>query len=98
LRLGIRYFSDYIEEGDFYTTEFAPNYAYYSKFKNKLIWRDIYDFGFVDENGGGLDFPFLNNRHYPFDNFIFRIIPEGSNISSLITDIEDPIVDECEQN
>ena len=96
LKLGIRYFSDYIEEGDFYSTEFAPKYAYFSSFKNKLIWRDLYDYGYVDENGDGLDFPFLNGKHYPFDNFIFRVIPEGSNISEIITEVKDPIIDECE--
>jgi hypothetical protein len=61
-----------------------------------LIWRDLYDYGYVDENGDGLDFPFLNGKHYPFDNFIFRVIPEGSNISAIITEVKDPIIDECE--
>jgi hypothetical protein len=53
----------------------------------------------------GVDYPFLNDAHYPFVNTIFRITPETYNIPSNylggltipnITDIQDPIIDECE--
>jgi hypothetical protein len=39
----------------------------------------------------------MNGRHYPYSNFMFRIIPEGTNISAINTIIvQDPTVDGCE--
>ena len=69
-------------------------------------WRDLYPYGFVDTDGIGVDFPFMNGAHYPYENTIFRITPENYNIPSdyaqvgkipqNINTIEDPLVDECE--
>jgi hypothetical protein len=82
-----------------------PTYAYYSKLSNGFRWRDLYPYGFIDSAGLGVDYPYLNNGHYPFVNTIFRITPETYNIPSNyiggltvpnITDIQDPIIDECE--
>lgn len=101
----IRVFSEYIEQGNGQSTVGIPPYAYYSNLSNGFIWRDLYPYGFVDSDGLGVDYPFLNNGHYPFTNTIFRIVPESSNIPSNylggltvpnITDIQDPIIDECE--
>jgi hypothetical protein len=92
--LKIKEFSDYIEEGSDVTTD-IPSYAYYSQ-KNKIFyWRDIYTYGFIDSDGNGVDFPFFNGRHYPYNNFVFRIIPEGTNVTNLNV-IPIPIVDGCE--
>jgi hypothetical protein len=101
----IRVFSDYIEEGNGQSTVGIPPYAYYSKLSNGFRWRDLYPYGFIDSDGLGVDYPYLNNGHYPFVNTIFRITPETYNIPSNyiggittpnITDIQDPIIDECE--
>jgi hypothetical protein len=94
-KIKIRQFSDYIEEGDRDTTEDAPNYAYYSPYNNKLYWRDIYTYGFIDADGNGVDYPFMNGIHYPNKNFFFRLIPEGSNLLSILS-VQDPIIDGCE--
>jgi hypothetical protein len=94
-QIKIRQFSDYIEEGDRDTTEDAPNYSYYSPYNNKLYWRDIYTYGFIDADGNGVDYPFMNGIHYPYKNFFFRLIPEGSNIVTA-QDVQDPIIDGCE--
>ena len=92
--LKIREFSDYIEEGNNVTTE-IPSYAYYSQ-KNKIFyWRDIYTYGYIDSNGNGVNFPFFNGRHYPYNNFVFRIIPEGTNATNLNI-VPVPTVDGCE--
>lgn len=72
-------FSDYIEEGDPRTVIDIPNYAYFSKNRNVFIWRDFYPYGFIDANGIGVDLPYLNNKHHPNKNIIFRLIPEGTN-------------------
>ena len=57
----------------------VPDYAYFSTTYNSFIWRDMYDYGFRGSNGEGVDYPFLNATHYPYGNFVFRIIPEGTN-------------------
>ena len=93
--LPIRVFSDYIEEGIVSSIADTPNYSYYSPSRNAFIWRDLYPFGFVDSTGLGYDFPFLNGVHYPFDNYTFRIIPEGTNYTEQ-TIITQPFIDNCE--
>ena len=61
----------------------VPDYAYYSETNNSFIWRELYEFGFIDSDGIGVDYPFINGKHYPYENFIFRIIPEGTNSGPL---------------
>jgi hypothetical protein len=92
----LRVFSDYLEEGILGQIANVPDYAYFSEASNSFIWRDLYDFGFIDTDGLGVDYPFLNGRHYPYENFIFRIIPEGTNEGPLSGSIQDPITDACE--
>ena len=57
--------------------------------------HDIYTYGFIDESGNGVDYPFLNGTHYPSTNISFRVFPEG-NVSEDILTIADPIIDDCE--
>jgi len=99
-------FSDYIEEGSSENVVGIPDYAYYSTFMALFRWRDLYPYGFVDSNGIGVDYPYMNNSHYPFVDTIFRITPEDYNIPNEysqsgkvpqnITQIDDPLVDGCE--
>lgn len=93
----IRRFSDYIEEGDAQLIVGVPNYSFYSNLSNSFRWRDLYPFGFIDASGIGVDFPFINGKHYPFVENIFRLIPEGSQIGNqFINEIAEPTIDECE--
>jgi len=94
----LKFFSDYIESADSDFVEGVPNYAYYSQSLQSWIWRDIYPLGFIDTNGDGVDYPFLNESHYPFTDIIFRLYPEGASfdINSLYSVITDPIIDGCE--
>ena len=92
----LRVFSDYIEDGNLGEIANVPDYSYYSETNNSFIWRDLYEFGFIDSDGIGVDYPFMNGKHYPYENFIFRIIPEGTNSGPLSGSIQDPIEDACE--
>jgi hypothetical protein len=99
LEMQIRVFSDYIETGDVENVENVPSYSYYSKTDNQFRWRDLYTYGFKDNLDRGVDYPFLNSAHYPYENAIFRLIPEGSNYNERLTGINfpvKPLVDECE--
>ena len=97
----IRYFSDYIEVGDPNTVDQIPSYAIYSQTDQVFRWRDLYTYGFYDNLGRGVDYPFLNLAHYPYKNTIFRLIPDdkGFDINQGITGVAipyKPIIDKCE--
>ena len=94
-KLTIRDYSDYIEDGDPAKVLDIPDYSHFSTTKNLFIWRDIYPYGYIDSDNVGVDYPFLNGKHYPYKDNIFRIIPEGSNFAS-DSIIQDPITDNCE--
>lgn len=90
-------FSDYIEEYDKSQISGVPNYAYFSETNNTFIWRDLYEYGFIDTDGRGVDFPFMNGKHYPYENYIFRLIPEGKYTpSNAINVVNSPTIDGCE--
>ena len=91
----IRAFSDYIEESETTGVEDIPNWAYFSENRNLFVWRDIYTYGYIDSNRIGVDQPFLNGKHHPFKNIIFRLIPEGTNYRDT-TSVADPLIDPCE--
>jgi len=94
--LTIKVYSDYIEDANPKSVVDVPNYAYFSKTLNKFIWRDIFPYGFIDTvTNFGVNYPFLNAGHYPFGNYIFRLISEGTNYTEY-TIIEQPTTDECE--
>lgn len=93
----IKVFSDYVEVGSPDEVDNIPNYAFYSSEDEQFRWRDLYDYGFIDSLGRGVDYPFLNSAQYPFSNTVFRLIPEGSNYR--LTGINfpvKPLIDGCE--
>jgi hypothetical protein len=94
-KMVIKVFSNYVEESDGQIINDLPNYAFYKKSTQEYIWRDIYTYGFIDNEDRGVDYPYLNNSHYPHTNFQFRIIPEGTN---LVTGTTSNIIitDNCE--
>lgn len=101
----IREYSDYIEESESANILDLPDYAYYSQLSNSFRWRDIYPYGFIGVDSNGVDYPFLNGKHYPYTETIFRITPENYNIPSeyaqgfvppITNTIADPTIDECE--
>lgn len=103
IAMKIREFSNYVEGGKVNQVDNVPFWSYYSNNYKEFFWRDLYTYGFLDEAGNGVDFPFINFSHYPYKNDFFRLIPEGSKFSPVIglsSNIEikvpKPVVDECE--
>jgi len=73
----IRVFSDYIETGELENVDGTPSWAFYSTQLEQFRWRDIYSYGFKDGLNRGVDFPFLNFAHYPYQADLFRVISDG---------------------
>jgi len=95
----IRVFSDYVETGDVQFIDGIPSYAYFSNSDQQFRWRDLYTYGFKDNLGRGVNYPFLNFAQYPFSEFQFRLIPEGINYNSAILGVSypvKPLIDGCE--
>jgi len=67
----IRDFSSYVEEGD-ENTYGVPTYAV--KLNNgKYYWRDYLDIGTNDIANNLVNYPFLNNSHYIYQNYCFEV-------------------------
>lgn len=93
----IRSFSSYVETGNPDTIDLMPNYSFYSESDAEFRWRDLYTYGFIDEKNIGVDYPYLNNAHYPFEDFNFKLIPEGSNYNNNGINLPiKPVIDACE--
>jgi hypothetical protein len=41
-------------------------------------WRDLYDHGFIDPDGNGTNFPYLNDIHYVVNDINFYLRNEKS--------------------
>ena len=92
----IRVFSDYIEESNVLDILNVPAYAFYSETLGVLRWREIYPYGYIDSSDRGVNFPYINNAHYPLQSIDFKIYPEN-NINEFAFDaIQLPTVDDCE--
>lgn len=94
----LRVFSDYLETGSVGSVDNVPSYSYFSNTDQQFRWRDIYAYGFYDNLSRGVDYPFLNSAHYPFNPVVFRLIPEGVNYNDNLFGINlpiKPLFDEC---
>ncbi len=95
----LKVFSSYLETASNNLVEDVPAWAYFSNNLQQWIWREIYTYGYIDSLDRGVDYPFLNETHYPFDNLQFRLYPEGASfdITQLYPNVVvDPIIDGCE--
>lgn len=92
----IRVFSDYLESANLEDIDSAPFYSFYSNNDTKFYWRDLYQYGFVDNDGLGLDIPFINGAHYPFKDITFIHYPTKRNTSLIVDTINLPLTDPCE--
>ena len=95
----LKVFSDYIETGELGEIDNVPSWAFYSTADQQFRWRDIYTYGFIDNLGRGVDYPYLNSAHYPYTQSIFRLIPEGINYNDNLDGFDfaiKPLIDECE--
>lgn len=55
-----------------------PENAFYDQNEKLWKWRDVYDHGFLDQDGNGTNFPFMNNMHYVTKHINFYLRNEKS--------------------
>ncbi len=97
--LQLRVFASSVETGELSRIDNIPSYAFFSDSDQEFRWRDLYQYGFIDELNRGVNFPYLNNSHYPFGEIIFKVFPEGNNENETIIGINQPVkpvIDGCE--
>lgn len=58
----------------------VPVYATPIDDEGNVVWRNVQDKGFFDPlTADGVAFPFVNQRHYVFDNYMVKVIPDLSD-------------------
>ena len=95
----LRVFSDYVETAPTIQVENIPNYSFFSQTDQEFRWREPYLYGEFDNLNRGVNYPFLNKAHYPYRDYVFRLIPEGTNYQDILGGIDlavQPLIDDCE--
>ena len=82
-RVKLRELSPYVETSKLDVTQpntliNLPENAIYDEKEKLWKWRDLYDHGFIDQEGNGTNFPFINNTHYITKNINFYLRNEKS--------------------
>jgi hypothetical protein len=72
-RVKIRELSPYVETSDTNDILFLPDNARFFPSEKLWKWRDVYDIGYVDVDGYGVDYPFMNNTHYIHNDINFYL-------------------------
>ncbi len=72
-RVMLRQLSPYLETYDTDKIYGLPQNAKYFEKESVWKWRDVYDHGFIDTDGFGTNFPYINNIHYVKNNINFYL-------------------------
>lgn len=93
-RIKLRQLSPYVESYNTDEIYDLPENARYFSDEGVWKWRDLYDPGFIDTDGNGVDYPFINNIHYIKRdiNFYLRNEEFYRNKSDGITSFNDNVL------
>lgn len=75
---------------------YRPAWAIYSQQNGFWFWRDILLPGELEDDGSGVNYPFLNGSHYTFSQFLFTLKSPFRNINTSATSTNKPKSDDCE--
>lgn len=76
-RIKLRQLSPYIETSTTNQVYGLPQNSKYFEDEALWKWRDLYDHGFIDPDGFGTNFPFINNIHYVKNDINFYLRNEN---------------------
>lgn len=80
-RIKLRELSPYIETSDTNEITDLPENTKYFESEGLWKWRDVYDHGFIDQEGNGTNYPFINNTHYVKYDINFYLRNEKDHIN-----------------
>jgi len=91
----IRVFEDDLQQVNISGTSYeditsVPDYATQIDDDGNYVWRNLQDKGFFDPlTGDGVSYPFVNQKHYVFNNIILAVKPDlsDSNTASVFNEI-----------
>jgi hypothetical protein len=72
-RVKLKELSPYVETAFTSNIYNIPQNAKYFPSDGQWRWRDVYDHGFIDTDGNGTNFPFMNNTHYVKNDINFYL-------------------------
>ena len=72
-RVKLRQLSPYVETANTNNILDLPENTNFDESQNTWRWRDLYDHGYVDPDGFGTNFPFLNDQHYVKNDINFYL-------------------------
>ena len=72
-RVKLRQLSTYIETSNTDDIYNLPENCKYFPNEGLWKWKDVYDPGFIDLDGNGVDYPFINNIHYVKNDINFYL-------------------------
>jgi hypothetical protein len=72
-RVKLRELSPYVETSVTNQIYGLPQNSKYFEDEGLWKWRDLYDHGFIDPEGFGTDYPFINNIHYVKNDINFYL-------------------------
>ena len=92
----LRYFEEDVRVASTGTSDYAlvssiPSHAIPYDNNGNYVWRDILENGFFDPVSEiGVNFPFINQRHYVFNNLVFSVKPDltHSNTNIVFNEIK----------
>lgn len=94
-RVKVRELSPYVESYNTNDVYNLPENVKYDEVEKIWKWRDLYDHGYIDPDGYGTDFPFVNNTHYVHSdiNFYLRNEKQYLNKSDGVIKIKNKTLD-----
>lgn len=72
-QIKLRQLSTYIDSTETEDIINLPENTKYFENEGVWKWRDLYDHGFIDPDGNGLDYPFINGTHYVKNDINFYL-------------------------
>jgi hypothetical protein len=75
-RVKLRQLSNYVETSNTNNILDLPDNAKYFPDQGLWRWRDVFDHGYIDEDGNGTDYPFVNGQHYIKTDINFYFLNE----------------------
>lgn len=88
LPIRLRFFENEVRRANTGSTDYElvsniPSYATPIDADGNYVWRNLLDNGFFDPiDEIGVSFPFINQRHYVFNNIVFKVQPDLEDVNT----------------